>query len=299
MLRYFFIFFSLLVASGSMQAQLSDRFFYVSGIGNTVDEAVVDAKKQLALNIYSEIEVHEKSLVTKNNGRVSSSYEQESSLRSLPIEIPNLELVTSECQNNLCEFRFKVDRQAWSEKITRELKSSYELAELKLDNLGDRWGDFKRFSEANDIVARNEIDMKILSSLNAKGASNLSPVYHRVQKQLEGSAHKFSVSFRSSPDAFAGQLTGILSNNSISSPHGKIAIYIKTSSRNGRVGKNFIVRQNVQLRVFDAAAPGVMVAQKLVTELGESPKSLAEATDDARKKLIKKLTNESIYSIFD
>ncbi|MGI9895076.1 hypothetical protein ACKVMY_05855 [Vibrio natriegens] len=260
---------------------------------------MIDAKKQLALNIYSEIEVREKSLFTKIDNQVSSSFEQESSLRSLPIEISNLELVTSECQNNLCEYRFKIDRLAWSEKLTRELNNSFELAELKLENLGNRWVDFKRFSQANDIVAKSNINMKLLSSLSAKDAKDLSPRHHRVQQQLERSAHQFSISFRSSSDAFAGQLLSLLSNNAISSPQGAISIFIKTSARNGRVGGNFVVRQNVQLKIFDAAAPGVMVAQKLVTELGESPKSLAAATNDARQKLIKKLTSESIYSIFD
>lgn len=299
MFRFFFIIFSLLVASGGVKAQSSDRFFYVSGVGETINEAVVDAKKQLALNIYSEIEVREKSLISKKDNQVSSSFEQESSLRSLPIEIPNLEFITSECQNNLCEYRFKIDRQAWSKTLSRELNNSYERAELKLENLGNRWVDFKRFSLANDIVGRNEINMKLLSSLSPKDALDLSPIYQRVQQQLARSEHQFSVSFRSSSDAFAGQLLSLLSNNSISSPQGEISVYIKTSSRNGRAGKNFIVRQNVQLKVFDAAAPGVMVAQKLLTELGESPKSMAAATNDAKQKLIKKLTNESIYSIFD
>ncbi|WMN89801.1 hypothetical protein NI382_16995 [Vibrio parahaemolyticus] len=260
---------------------------------------MIDAKKQLALNIYSKIEVREKSLFTKIDNQVSSSFEQESSLRSLPIEISNLELVTSECQNNLCEYRFKIDRLAWSEKLTRELNNSFELAELKLENLGNRWVDFKRFSQANDIVAKSNINMKLLSSLSAKDAKDLSPRHHRVQQQLERSTHQFSISFRSSSDAFAGQLLSLLSNNAIASPQGAISIFIKTSARNGRVGGNFVVRQNVQLKIFDAAAPGVMVAQKLVTELGESPKSLAAATNDARQKLIKKLTSESIYSIFD
>ncbi len=299
MFRCFLIVFSLLVGVGCANAQSSDRFIYVLGTGETIDKAVIDAKKQLALNIYSKIEVREKSLFTKIDNQVSSSFEQESSLRSLPIEISNLELVTSECQNNLCEYRFKIDRLAWSEKLTRELNNSFELAELKLENLGNRWVDFKRFSQANDIVAKSNINMKLLSSLSAKNANDLSPRHHRVQQQLERSAHQFSISFRSSSDAFAGQLLSLLSNNAISSPQGAISIFIKTSARNGRVGGNFVVRQNVQLKIFDAAAPGVMVAQKLVTELGESPKSLAAATNDARQKLIKKLTSESIYSIFD
>jgi hypothetical protein len=297
--RCFLIVFSLLVGVGCANAQSSDRFIYVLGTGETIDKAVIDAKKQLALNIYSEIEVREKSLFTKIDNQVSSSFEQESSLRSLPIEISNLELVTSECQNNLCEYRFKIDRLAWSEKLTRELNNSFELAELKLENLGNRWVDFKRFSQANDIVAKSNINMKLLSSLSAKDAKDLSPRHQRVQQQLERSTHQFSISFRSSSDAFAGQLLSLLSNNAISSPQGAISIFIKTSARNGRVGGNFVVRQNVQLKIFDAAAPGVMVAQKLVTELGESPKSLAAATNDARQKLIKKLTSESIYSIFD
>ncbi|AXT73688.1 hypothetical protein [Vibrio sp. dhg] len=299
MFRCFLIVFSLLVGVGCANAQSSDRFIYVLGTGETIDKAVIDAKKQLALNIYSEIEVREKSLFTKIDNQVSSSFEQESSLRSLPIEISNLELVTSECQNNLCEYRFKIDRLAWSEKLTRELNNSFELAELKLENLGNRWVDFKRFSQANDIVAKSNINMKLLSSLSAKDAKDLSPRHQRVQQQLERSTHQFSISFRSSSDAFAGQLLSLLSNNAISSPQGAISIFIKTSARNGRVGGNFVVRQNVQLKIFDAAAPGVMVAQKLVTELGESPKSLAAATNDARQKLIKKLTSESIYSIFD
>lgn len=299
MFRCFLIVFSLLVGVGCANAQSSDRFIYVLGTGETIDKAVIDAKKQLALNIYSKIEVREKSLFTKIDNQVSSSFEQESSLRSLPIEISNLELVTSECQNNLCEYRFKIDRLAWSEKLTRELNNSFELAELKLENLGNRWVDFKRFSQANDIVAKSNINMKLLSSLSAKDAKDLSPRHHHVQQQLERSTHQFSISFRSSSDAFAGQLRSLLSNNAISSPQGAISIFIKTSARNGRVGGNFVVRQNVQLKIFDAAAPGVMVAQKLVTELGESPKSLAAATNDARQKLIKKLTSESIYSIFD
>lgn len=299
MFRCFLIVFSLLVGVDCANAQSSDRFIYVLGTGETIDKAVIDAKKQLALNIYSEIEVREKSLFTKIDNQVSSSFEQESSLRSLPIEISNLELVTSECQNNLCEYRFKIDRLAWSEKLTRELNNSFELAELKLENLGNRWVDFKRFSQANDIVAKSNINMKLLSSLSAKNANDLSPRHHHVQQQLERSTHQFSISFRSSSDAFAGQLLSLLSNNAISSPQGAISIFIKTSARNGRVGGNFVVRQNVQLKIFDAAAPGVMVAQKLVTELGESPKSLAAATNDARQKLIKKLTSESIYSIFD
>ncbi|MEI8597758.1 hypothetical protein P4S64_09305 [Vibrio sp. M60_M31a] len=90
MFRCFLIVFSLLVGVGCANAQSSDRFIYVLGTGETIDKAVIDAKKQLALNIYSKIEVREKSLFTKIDNQVSSSFEQESSLRSLPIEISNL-----------------------------------------------------------------------------------------------------------------------------------------------------------------------------------------------------------------
>lgn len=299
MFRCLLIVFNLLIASGSVKAQPQDDFLYVSGTAETMDEAIIDAKKQLALNLYSEIEVHEKSFVTKKDNLVSSSFEQESSIRSLPIEIPNLELVSSDCQANLCDYRFRVQRLEWAEKLSRDLKSNYELAQIKLQNLDNLWADFKRFSEANDIVLSNEANIKLLSALNSKKASELDHLYRRVQKQLASSARLFSVSFRASSDAFANQLQSLMSNSTVSSPQGAITVYIKTSSRKGRAGKDFVVQQNVQLKVFDATAPGVLVAQKLVTEQGKSSISLAAASDDAKQKLIKKLTNESIYSILD
>ncbi len=299
MFRCSLIVFNLLLASAGVKAQSQDDFLYVSGAAETMDEAIIDAKKQLALNLYSEIEVLEKSLITKKDSQVSSSFEQESSVRSLPLEIPNLELVSSDCQARLCDYRFKINRQKWAEKLSRDLTNDYELAQLKLQNLGNRWADFKRFSEANDIVRRNEANIKLLSSLNSTKSSELDRAHHRVQKQLSSAARLFSVSFRASSGALAHQLQSLLSNSVVSSPQGTITVYIKTSSRKGRAGNDFVVQQNVQIKVFDAIAPGVLVAQKMVTELGKSSTSLAAASDDAKQKLIKKLTNEPIYSILD
>ncbi len=299
MFRCLFIIFNVLITSVSVKAQSQDDFLYVSVTAETKDKAIIDAKKQLALNLYSEIEVREQSLITKKDNQVSSSFEQQSSIRSLPIEIPHLELIRSDCQTNLCDYQFKLDREEWAKKLSDDLRGSYELAQIKLENLNNRWADFKRFSEANDIVSGNEANIKLLSSLNATKSAELEPLYRGVQKQLANSARLFSVSFRASSDAFANQLQSLLSNSAVSSPQGAITVYIKTSSRKGKSGDDFVVQQNVQLKVFDAAAPGVQVAQKLVTELGRSPVSLAAASDDARQSLIKKLTNDSIYSILD
>jgi hypothetical protein len=298
-MRFALIAFCLSLVSSNVTAQAEDSFLYVSGYGSNEHDAIVDAKRQLAMNLYSEVEVREKTLISKEGNETRSSYQQEASLRSLPIEIQALELVDSSCQQNQCEYRFRVDKASWVQKLTHDIKSANQVATLKLKRLRNEWRDLKRYMEADDATRNNQSRLIVLAALGADGLGEYQAAQRDLELAMEQAGRRFSVSFTSSRDAFASQLQGLLSDTSLASTQGEITVYIKTSSQSGKKGPEFIAKQNVYFKVFDTASPSVVVSQKVMTELGMSSTSSAAAKRIAQQKIIKNLTNESIYSVLN
>ncbi|WDZ74174.1 hypothetical protein PWW31_28305 [Vibrio harveyi] len=96
-------------------AGVDSGYLYASGFGDAEHVALKDAKKQLALNLISVIEVNEKSSIVKTSHGVDTSFSQDSSIHSLPIEIPHLEVLSHECGEKGCEYRYRLSKKTLAE----------------------------------------------------------------------------------------------------------------------------------------------------------------------------------------
>ncbi len=281
-------------------AASSENFLFVSGFGKNENEALLDAKKQLALNLYSDVEVKEKTFISQSEADTHSTYQQESILTSLPIEIHSLELIDSVCVNGEnCEFHFKINKNQWARNISQELDTSFKIVKIKLEHLGHFWSDLQNYLEAVDILQSNLSSLKVLSSLDVNEFNVHQSMYKQLKVQVEKSASLFSISFTSASDSFSRQIQGLLSNSSFADSNGSIVVYIKAKTQLGNNGNNHIAKQMLSFKIFDSKSPSVVVSQKLLSEFGISPISAEAAKQLAQQKIIKKITNKSIYSVLN
>lgn len=296
LLNLFYFGFSLLLISTSILASEGDEYLYTSGVGNSESVALRDAKKQLALNLVSIIEVNEKSSVAKTSHGVDSSFSQNSSIHSLPIQIPHLEVVNHECGEKGCEYRYRLSKKRWQKQVEHDLTASYQTAAIKLKNLNNNWRGVKDYFHAEELVTKSTVQLDVLGILDPDAAESYRAQHLQISETMNVKREMISISFVASNDAFSHQIHELLSRHAVSSNQGGISVYIKTKSQQGRQGKDFVAKQSIQLKVFDSNSSH-MVTQKVITLLGKSQVSYTAAKHAAEQKIIKKLTNKSIYSV--
>jgi hypothetical protein len=277
----------------------AESYLYIDGYGETEQQAAIDAKQQLALRIYSKVDVKEKNIQSKVNGDINTSYELQSKITTLPIEIKNMEINSVTCEYSSCQYQFKINRVKWIASLKREVVESHVIVSDYLSTAGLQWRDLKRFETIKKILLKSEHSLIILSSLSADELvlqEDKQATLLRLTTQYE---NKFQVSFRSSSDRFSSEVKSLLSASKAASSTGNITVYIKANMQKGKQGNHYVAKQTVVLQIFEANNLGVVVAQKQLSEMARSPNSIDSALEKARQKIIKTLKTHSIYSLLD
>ncbi|WP_226970913.1 hypothetical protein [Vibrio navarrensis] len=296
MSRSFLLIFTSLLISNDVFASGDEQYLYASAYSDSESAALLDAKKQVALNLLSIIEVNEKTSITKGEHGISSSFSQNSSIQSLPVQIPQMEVLSHECDEKGCEYRYRLSKKTWQKQIEHDLAVSFQTAETKLKNINNNWRGLKDYFHAEELVERSAVQLDVLGVLDTATADLFRSQHLQISQAMNVQRDKISISFVASNDAFSHQIHELLSRDALASNHGGISVYIKTKFEQGRQGKDFFVKQSVQLKVFDSNSSH-MVTQKIITVLGKSQASFAAAKHAAEQTIIKQLTNKSIYSV--
>lgn len=277
----------------------AESYLYIDGYGETEQQAAIDAKQQLALRIYSKVDVKEKNIQSKVNGDINTSYELQSKITTLPIEIQNMEINSVTCEYSSCQYQFKINRTKWIASLKREVVESHYIVSDYLSAAGLQWRDLKRFETIKTILLKSEQSLIILSSLSADELvlqEDKQATLLRLTTQYE---NKIQISFRSSSDRFSSEVKSLLSASKAASSTGNITVYIKANMQKGKQGNHYVAKQTVVLQIFEANNLGVVVAQKQLSEMARSPNSIDSALKKARQKIIKTLKTHSIYSLLD
>ncbi len=145
-------------------------------------------------------------------------------------------------------------------------------------------------------MTKSAVQLDVLGILDSDAARSYRAQHLQISETMNAKREMLSISFVASNDAFSHQIHELLSRHAFASNHGGISVYIKAKSQQGRQGKDFVAKQSIQLKVFDSNSSH-MVTQKVITVLGKSQASSAAAKHAAEQKIIKKLTNKSIYSV--
>lgn len=296
LLNLFYLGFSSLLISTSILANESDEYLYTSGVGDSESVALRDAKKQLALDLVSVIEVNENSSIIKTSHGINSSFSQHSSIHSLPIQIPHLEVLNHKCSEKGCEYRYRLNKKRWQKQVEHDLKASYQTTAIKIKNINNDWRGIKDYFHAEELVKKSAVLLDVLNILDSDTAESYRTQHLQLSEATNAKREILSISFVASNDAFSHQIHDLLSRHAFASNQGGISVYIKTKYQQGRQGKDFVVKQSIQLKVFDSNSSN-MVTQKIITVLGKSQASSSAAKYSAEQKIIKNLTNKTIYSV--
>ncbi|WP_231566689.1 hypothetical protein [Vibrio variabilis] len=296
MSRSFLALVSTLLISNAIFASDDERYLYALGYGESESGALQDAKIQIALNLLSVVEVNEKSSMTKGEHGSEYFFSQSSSIDSLPIQIPHLEVLGHECSEQGCEYRYRLSKENWQKQVEHDLTASYQTAAIKLKNINNNWRGVKDYFHAEELVSKSAVQLDVLGILDSDVAELYRAQHLQISQAMNAKREMLSITFVASNDAFSHQIHELLSRDAFASNHGGISVYIKTKSQQGRQGKDFVVKQSIQLKVFDSNSSH-MVTQKVITVLGKSQASSVAAKHAAEQKIIKKLTNKSIYSV--
>ncbi|EAS41180.1 hypothetical protein C9J48_00575 [Photobacterium profundum] len=277
----------------------AEPYLYIDGYGETEQQATIDAKQQLALRIYSKVEVKEKNIQSKVNGDINTSYELQSEITTLPIEIQYMEISHVTCEYFTCQYQFKIDTNKWFASLKRDVAEYHNIASDYLSIAGQQWRDLKQLDTIKSNLLNSEQSLIILSSLGASDLFLLENKQSRLLRRATQYENQFQISFRSASDRFSSEVKTLLSASKAASSSGNITVYIKASMQKGKQGNHFVAKQTVVLQIFEANNLGVVVAQKQLSEMASSPNSIDSALKKARQKIIKILKTHSIYSLLD
>ncbi len=277
----------------------AESYLYIDGYGETEQQAAINAKQQLALRIYSKVDVKEKNTQSKVNGDINTSYELQSKITTLPIEIQYMDINRTTCEHSTCQYQFKIDKNKWFAFLKRDVAEYHNIVSDYLNVAGLQWRDLKRLEIIKSDLLKSEQSLIILSSLGASDLALLEDKQSRLLRRATQYENQFQISFRSSSDRFSSEVKTLLSASKVASSTGNITVYIKANMQKGKQGNHFVAKQTVLLQIFEANNLGVVVAQKQLSEMARSPNSIDSALKKARQKIIKTLKTHSIYSLLD
>jgi len=277
----------------------AESYLFIDGYGETEQQAAIDAKQQLALRIYSKVDVKEMNTQSKVNGDIHTTFELQSKITTLPIEIQNMEINGVTCEHSTCQYQFKIDKNKWIDFLKRSVAEDHVIVSDYLSVAGLQWRDLKRLEIIKSDMLKSEQSLIILSSLGANDIAWLEDKQSRLLRRATQYENQFQISFRSSSDRFSSEVKTLLSASKAASSTGNITVYIKANMQKGKQGNHFVAKQTVLLQIFEANNLGVVVAQKQLSEMARSPNSIDSALKKARQKIIKTLKTHSIYSLLD
>lgn len=278
---------------------LAQPYLYIEGYGKTESQAATDAKQQLALRIYSTVDVSEKNRQVKNNSDVDSYYSLESNITTLPISVQNMESMKSQCDDFGCNYQFRVNKDIWVDQLSRDINKQHQLVQQYITNQNNDWKSAVFTNKAQSLLNKSHHSILVLSSLNNDAAK----IFHKQQIALERNTidrvQNISISIRSASDMYSSQTKALLTQKIGATSQGDIIIYIKGNVRKGRQNNTYIAKQDLILQVFEARNPNVVVSQKILSEIGQSSTSKEQALDAAHTKITATLNNNSIYTLLN
>ncbi|MGS0826375.1 hypothetical protein ACVBIO_11235 [Shewanella sp. 0m-8] len=278
-------------------AHANDTYLKIKGYGNNQRSAELDAKQQLALQLYSKVEVTEKSQQEKTNNVATSSYSLNSSIDSLPIEISNMEFVKQNCQQQPCEYEFRINKTVWGKKLLADINHSHLLATDLLANQGTSWRDLNRLNEASRLIFKARNTIALAPSLIETSFDPLNKTQLSLERALNKQAQSISVVVSASSDLFASTVKSTLTQSLTASANANITLYIKAQTQHGKQGQQFIVKQTLWLQFFEASNPSLAVGEKILTEIGKSSNNAESAKNAAQQKIINTINNKSIFTL--
>lgn len=271
----------------------------VKGFGITEQDASIDAKKQLALQISTQIEVSEKNVLRKHANDVTVEYIQESKISSLPVDIPAMDVEEKKCGDLGCEYTFSLNSKQWLEQVNNQITTIHRQAEISLAEKKKGWEHFISVSSAKAGLLESERMLPVFGFLSSSDNDYLVLAKEQAAlvKQVALHEQAVRVSLRASSDSYAKRALGLLAAGFPVSDNGDFIIYVKGSSKSGTQGSQFVALQNIELAVIAADSPGVVITRKVISEMASSSVSKARALEAAQKKITTYLEKHSIYSL--
>ncbi|KLV10494.1 hypothetical protein C9I92_08770 [Photobacterium ganghwense] len=283
---------------GTNTPVIADDYLFVKGIGENEKEAISDAREQLALQVYSQVEVAERNTQVKLNDVVESSYAFESSVKSLPVQIGLMQVINKECDNLGCEYQYKVNKTQWINALEHEVAANHVLIRDFLTvNDNQLWSSLLRIKHAQEKLQQTKMWLKVLGSLSGNTSSPLLSDQSELTQLSYELEKRIPVEIRSSADLLSVQAAETLSQLLEATGKGKLIVYIKSKQKQGHKNNKYMAKLALTFQVFEANNPGVVVGQKTLTEIGDSPQSVEHAIRHARQKLMIQIKNNSIYSL--
>ena len=292
-------FFTGLYLLGISHVVVAEPYLTLQGYGNSQHQAEIDAKQQLALRIYSKVDVSEETRQSKVDGKVYSQYEMRSTITSLPIEVQYMEMVSANCDASPCLYQFKIDKTKWIASLKQDVAEYHDIISDYLTVVGKQWRDIKRLEKIQADLLKSEQALIILSSLDAGDIDLYQDKQSRLIRRVARYESGVSIAFRGAADRFSSEVKAALTASRVASAQGDITVYIKTATKKGKQGNQFVAKQTLILQIFEANNPGVVVAQKQLSAIAKSSTSADSAIDMARQNIIKTVTTHSIYSLLD
>lgn len=292
------IFLSILITT-TVFAETKDNYIFVTGYGEEQKTAALDAKKQLALQLTSKIQVTEKNIQTKSNSISLSDYSSDSKVTTLPIEVIGMMVDSYSCKDHICKYIFKIDSHQWAKLLIKNINHNHILTHDELNTKTYGWQSIKRLSKIGEQLVTTKNYIMTLSAIKAGYNNKIDIEQLRLEREFNSQEQGLSISIKSGQDSLSSHIRSIISNRLRISGDSDLLLYIKTQVRNGKQNNQFIAEQILWLQFFEKNNPTVIVEQKIFKEIGTSPISIELATELAKQQLITSVSNKSIHMLLN
>ncbi|WP_025820344.1 hypothetical protein [Shewanella marina] len=235
------IFLSILITT-TVFAETKDNYIFVTGYGEEQKTAALDAKKQLALQLTSKIQVTEKNIQTKSNSISLSDYSSDSKVTTLPIEVIGMMVDSYSCKDHICKYIFKIDSHQWAKLLIKNINHNHILTHDELNTKTYGWQSIKRLSKIGEQLVTTKNYIMTLSAIKAGYNNKIDIEQLRLEREFNSQEQGLSISIKSGQDSLSSHLRSIISNRLRISGDSDLLLYIKL--RLGMVSKTTNLLQN-------------------------------------------------------
>ncbi|WP_026972849.1 hypothetical protein [Aliagarivorans marinus] len=269
----------------------------LTGYGATKQDALLDAKSQLASQYLSEVSVTTRSHLSSKDGSSQRSFEQSGYSQSRKIPIPHLEERSVSCQNSeSCIIEYALSKSIWISYLEDLVEKEQQQAKTLLTSLRDTrltWLDISNLQHAQKKLERSDISISLLKVLqnNPLELSKTNRLLEIEIAELVRSV-RFNISHDSKP--ISSKASSAFQSSINSGNPADYFIHFSSRESRGKSGSKYVAKSIVTVKVFSSSALTTPVFTKDYSGVGRSPISYQEAVSTAEQSTINLLIRDLI-----
>ncbi|MGL6312756.1 hypothetical protein [Vibrio sp. WXL103] len=287
--------FAALCTGTSVASTLATRFLSIEAENKQI--AFEQAQLDLIRQIFSQVSSETVSRCQTIANQTQCIFEDNSTISSIPVEISHLNLDSTQCEADRCQYHFSVDMQAWHQQLNAQLTTSIDTFNHLVTDNNASWDGFLRMEKARDELAQSKYRATILSSIAPRQSASLISDYNQSEVRINELISQTPIRILTAGDPLSQQLANALTSKFIVDQDIGLPIYVETQMRQGTSNNRIVVEKQVRLRLLDPKNLSHVVQQLEFSEQTIAH-DMVTAKELARQNILARVNQHTFYELF-